>query len=704
MSRFIRFGLNRRLALVTGAATAGGSGLLLYSNFSSPRAHGLDSSATLSQLYSADGTFHLPKFPRIKSRDEQIADLKISSSAVDGEQYDVLVIGCGATGAGVALDAATRGLKVAVIERDDFSSGTSSKSTKLVHGGFRYLEKAVWNLDYAQYELVKEALKERKSFLESAPHLSEPLPIMLAIDSWWKVPYYWAGTKCYDLLAGSKGLESSYFLTKNQAVEAYPMLKPSTLKGALVFYDGTHNDSRTNVSIALTAALYGATVVNHMEVTQLTKGADGKLNGAKLRDMAALRDGKTPADIEVKAKCIINCTGPFTDGIRKQDDSNCKEIVAPASGVHIVLPGYYSPKNMGLIDPSSSDGRVLFALPWQGNTIVGTTDSPTKITKDPLPDEESIQWILSELRKCLAPDVPLRREDVLAAWSGIRPLVKDPKAKNTESLVRNHLIDISPSGLITCAGGKWTTFRQMAEECVDTAIEEFGLQTKPWLQSQSTATVENTKNSIMGDDATFLDGSCRTENLKLVGGHGFSHTLFIHLIQQFKLDTDVAKHLASSYGDRAWAVASLCSEVPAGESEKPSSDEATKGLERISTHYPFLSGEVRYAARSEYAQTAVDFLARRTRLSFLDAQASLKALPKIIDIMSEELKWDEPRKEVEWKQTVAFLESMGLPQSMLALTRKEVEQWDIKHQNVPTVVKPRKQILETPEVFKPQEI
>ena len=379
-------------------------------------------------------------------------------SHTQGEEYDLLVIGGGATGSGIALDAVTRGLRVALVDRDDFASGTSSKSTKLVHGGVRYLEKAVWELDYNQYALVKEALRERKYFLDTAPHLSMWLPIMIPMQKWWQAPYFWAGAKAYDLLAGSEGIEKSYFLTKSRALDAFPMLKANDLVGAMVYYDGAHNDSRMNVSIAATAALYGATVANHVEVTGLTKGPDGRLNGATVKDVIAEKNGKKAQEITIKAKGIINATGPFTDAVRKMDDQQVQEIVAPSSGVHVVLPGYYSPQknSMGLIDPSTSDGRVIFFLPWQGNTIAGTTDAPCDINQNPIAGEEEIGWILNEIKEYLAPDINVRRGDVLAAWSGIRPLVKDPKAKNTESLVRNHLVTMSDSGLLTCAGGKWT--------------------------------------------------------------------------------------------------------------------------------------------------------------------------------------------------------------------------------------------------------
>lgn len=643
-----------------------------------------------------------PKFPLLKSRDEMIADLKKSAglvgetsetpigqqtanswsrlkTAVDskptsdteetsnralqteqnaGEEYDLLIIGGGATGAGIALDAVTRGLKVACVERDDFASGTSSKSTKLVHGGVRYLEKAVWNLDYNQYALVKEALRERKYFLDTAPHLSHWLPIMIPIQHWWQAPYFWAGTKFYDFLAGSEGIETSYFMTRSKALAAFPMLKANDLVGALVYYDGAHNDSRMNVNIATTAALYGASIVNYLEVTELTKDASGKLCGAVCKDIDAEKNGKPSGPIHIRAKGIINATGPFCDAVRKLDDQSVKEIVAPSSGVHVILPGYYSPQKMGLIDPSTSDGRVIFFLPWQGNTIAGTTDTPCEIKQNPQPGEDEIEWILSEIKGYLSPEINVRRGDVLAAWSGIRPLVKDPNAKNTESLVRNHLVTFSDSGLLTCAGGKWTTYRQMAEDAVDEAIKHFGLKTKAITERAHISGTE------MIDDAAPLDGKCQTHQVRLAGAHGFSKTLFISIIQHYGLETEVAKHLAEAYGDRAWTVAAL---------SEATEDRFPARGKRISPLYPYVDGEIRYACRHEMARTPIDVLARRTRLAFLNFQAALEAMPKVIDIMADELGWDDKRKEIEFKNGVQFLSSMGLPASMLNVTRKDVE-------------------------------
>jgi glycerol-3-phosphate dehydrogenase len=412
-----------------------------------------------------------------------------------------------------------------------------------------------------------------------------------------------------------------------------------------------------NVSLAMTAALYGATVVNHLEVTALEKDASGRLNGARVKDCISEMDGKKPEEFTIKAKGIINATGPFTDSIRKLDDPSVPEIVAPSSGVHVILPGYFSPSNMGLIDPSTSDGRVIFFLPWQGNTIAGTTDTAATVTKNPVAGEDEIEWILKEIRRYLQPDIQVRRGDVLAAWSGIRPLVRDPKAAKTEGLVRNHLVTTSPSGLLTCSGGKWTTYRQMAEETVDEAIKEFNLKTKPLVNPPRVSGTEI-------QDGAPLDGTCQTHRVRLVGAHGFSKTLFINLIQHFGIETDVAKYLATAYGDRAWSVGAL--------SDLTGHRFPVRG-NRISPLYPFIDGEVRYCVRHEYAQTATDVIARRMRLAFLNAQAALEALPHVIDIMGEELKWDAKRKEREWKETVQYLGSMGLPKGKLALSRKEVE-------------------------------
>ncbi|CAM1501347.1 Fc.00g105090.m01.CDS01 [Cosmosporella sp. VM-42] len=644
-------GLKRPLVASAAAATAvaGGGMIFLMSRGSS---HNVD--VPLAPLKrDHNGQIKPPSFPSIKSRAEQLAELRRSSTSPDTE-YDLLVIGGGATGTGIALDAVTRGLKVALVERDDFASGTSSKSTKLVHGGVRYLEKAVWNLDYGQLQLVMEALRERKTFLNIAPHLSSSLPILLPLKHWWEMPYFWAGTKAYDLLAGSQGLESSYFMRKSKALTAFPLLRKDNMVGALVYYDGQHNDSRMNVSLALTASLYGGTILNHVEVTDLQKDANGKICGAKVRDvMASANNDADTQEFVVRAKGVVNATGPFTDAIHQMDDPNRKPIVAPASGTHIMLPEKLCPSGMGMLDAATSDGRVVFVLPWQGYTLAGTTDNPCAVEREPVASQNDVDFILKEVSKLLSPESALSRADVLSTWSGIRPLVKDPRAKNTESLVRSHLITVSPAGLLTCAGGKWTTYRQMAEDTVDEAIKTFGLTPR----SISLPDISGT-----GLASNTTTGACCTRNVPLIGAHGFSTSLFSQLMEVYSIDADVAHHLAHNYGDRAWAVLSA--------SSSPTT--------RLLPSFPITEAEIYHAVRSEAACTTADIISRRTRLSFLDVDSALHAVPRVIDIIAEELNWTEARKEQEWTKTLQFLKSMGLAENKQSSTRNEVLQSGVK--------------------------
>jgi glycerol-3-phosphate dehydrogenase len=330
---------------------------------------------------------------------------------------------------------------------------------------------------------------------------------------WWQIPYYYAGCKMYDLLAGHQNISASYLMSRSKAIEAFPMLQTRNLVGAVVYYDGMHNDARMNLALVLTAVRYGAAAANYVEVTKLlktpaktatpeSKTSGGKLYGASVRDTIS---GET---WDIHARGIINATGPFTDSLLSLDDPTHKPIVQASSGVHITFPNYYSPRNMGLLDPATSDGRVIFFLPWQGNTIAGTTDSPAPVRRDPRPTEEDIVWILEEVKRYLSPDIQVRRGDVLSAWSGLRPLVKNPnteEGKGTQGLVRNHLIHVSPSGMITIAGGKWTTYRAMAEETVDEAVKLFGF-------TQA--------------------GSCRTKEVQLIGSKGWGTNMFISLIQR----------------------------------------------------------------------------------------------------------------------------------------------------------------------------
>uniref|UniRef100_A0A3P9KTK8 Glycerol-3-phosphate dehydrogenase, mitochondrial n=1 Tax=Oryzias latipes TaxID=8090 RepID=A0A3P9KTK8_ORYLA len=589
----------RRTAIVGGGTVAAAFGVSQLMEYRRAQAH-----------VSAEAELKVPYADELPTRAAQLAALR------DTEEFDVLVVGGGATGAGCALDAVTRNLKTALVERSDFSSGTSSRSTKLIHGGVRYLQKAIMKLDYEQYMMVKEALHERANLLEIAPHLSAPLPIMLPVYKWWQLPYYWAGIKMYDLVAGIHCLKSSYILSKSKALELFPMLKKDKLVGAIVYYDGQHNDARMNLAIALSAARYGAAVANYTEVVHLLKSKDPQ-TGREAVCGARCRDVITGREFDVKAKCVINATGPFTDSLRKMDNQETANICQPSAGVHIVIPGYYSPDNMGLLDPATSDGRVIFFLPWEKMTIAGTTDSPTKVTAHPIPGEDDINFILTEVRNYLSPDVEVRRGDVLAAWSGIRPLVTDPNSKDTQSICRNHIVSISDSGLVTIAGGKWTTYRSMAEETLDAAIKAHGLTAEP----------------------------CKTVGLMLEGGKGWAPTLYIRLVQDYGLEQEVAQHLASTYGAKAFDVAKMA---------QVTGQRWPIVGKRLVSEFPYIEAEVLYAIK-EYACTAIDVIARRTRLGFLNVQAADEALPCIVQIMAKELGWSQEKKTEELDAAKKFL-------------------------------------------------
>ncbi|KAI5071319.1 hypothetical protein GOP47_0013570 [Adiantum capillus-veneris] len=546
---------------------------------------------------------------------------------------DLLIIGGGATGCGCALDGATRGLKVGLVERDDFASGTSSRSTKLVHGGVRYLEKAVFHMDLGQLRLVFHALDERYHMLRNAPHLCAPLPTMTPCYELWEIPYYWSGLKLYDLISGRQLLHLSRFYSAEQSKALFPTLSQTdhgrNLKGTVVYYDGQFDDSRFNIALACTAALAGASVLNHAEAVAFFKDeTTGRIAGARVRDHL------TGREFDVHARVIINAGGPFCDEVRKIADKEAKPLITPSSGVHVVLPDYYSPDGMGLIVPKTKDGRVVFMLPWLGRTVAGTTDSSTKITMLPEPHEEEIQFILDAISDYLC--VKVRRSDVLSAWSGIRPLASDPSLVGTENISREHVVCPGPEGLLTITGGKWTTYRSMAEDAVSIAIK---------LGSLTPA------------------NGCVTKDLVLLGGDEWDPALFTVLSQQYlrmkksyggkivpgAMDTPVAKHLAHSYGGLCQRVATIAQEENLGK--------------RIAHGYPYLEAEVAYCARNEYCETAVDFIARRSRLAFLDTNAAGRSLGRVIEILAAEHRWDRSRKKSELARAKAFLETFKSSQN-----------------------------------------
>lgn len=525
------------------------------------------------------------------NRRQQLEQLK------DGSSYDLLVIGGGATGCGVALDAASRGLKVALVEMNDFAEGTSSRSTKLVHGGVRYLEAAVKKFDRVQYHLVKDGLRERYTLLKNAPHLSNRLPLVTPIYRWIDVPYVYAGLKLYDLLAGKRGIGRSRLLSRKEALQRFPTLKAEGLKAGVLYYDGQFHDARMALSLALTAVQQGATAVNHVRAVELLMKAD-RLCGARLEDRTSGERW------DVSATAVVNATGPFTDAIRQLDNPQVAPILFASSGIHIVLDKSFAPPDTGLLIPETDDGRVLFVLPWENHALVGTTDEPAEVSEHPPAEEEEIEYLLRHLGRYF--NLQVKRSEVKSVWSGLRPLVRDPEATDTAQLARDHIIELSASGLLTIAGGKWTTYRQMAEDTVDRTIAAFNLSAP--------------------------QPRCRTAHLPLVGGGNYRLELQQELEETYSFSPAAAAYLLRTYGDLATQVARLAQ--PGG------------GRLLVDGH-PILEAEVLYAVREEMAERIIDVLARRTPLALIDQQASLAAIPRVCELMAQELGWDEKRCEEE---------------------------------------------------------
>ena len=528
---------------------------------------------------------------RALSRSEQLRRLQ------DGRPFDLLVIGGGATGCGIALDAATRGLKVALVEQNDFAEGTSSRSTKLVHGGVRYLEAAVRRCDRDQYQLVREGLDERALLLANAPHLANPIQLLTPLYSWFEVPYVFAGLKLYDLLAGKKRLGHSRLLSRKTTLKRFPTVKETGLKAGVLYYDGQFHDARMALALALTAAHHGATIANHVAVTDLIK-REGKICGVILTDR--LREEQWP----VHARGVINATGPFADTIRRFDDSQTPAMIEPSTGIHIVLDGRFTPRDTGLMIPETDDGRILFVLPWEGHALIGTTDDPAEVSEHPKATDQEIDYLLRHVSRYF--NLQIDRQEIKAVWAGIRPLVRRQTEKNTAQLTRDHLIEVSSSGLLTIAGGKWTTYRLMAEEAVDRALTCF--------------------------DLTAPNPGCHTRHLPLLGAANFRPTGARTLADRYRLPGDIAAYLHRSYGDQAERVAKLST---------------SHGRERLAKNHPMLMAEIVYAIRFEMAERVMDVLARRTPLALLDQTAAREAAPRVLELMAEELVWDRQRREQE---------------------------------------------------------
>jgi glycerol-3-phosphate dehydrogenase len=488
--------------------------------------------------------------------------------------WDFIIVGGGATGVGAAVDAATRGYRVLVLEQHDFGKGTSSRSTKLVHGGVRYLQQG-------NVPLVMEALHERGLLRQNAPHLVRELAFVVPNYMWWEAPFYGIGMRVYDMLAGRHGFGHSRNLTTDELLQRIPMLEQEGLRGGVLYHDGQFDDSRLLVDLAHTAFNHGACLLNYAPVLSLTKDSNGYVDGVVCRDL----EGGTEQTI--RAKCVINATGAFSDGVRRMDDPDAKPIIAPSQGVHIVLHKRFLGGDTAIMVPRTRDARVMFAIPWHDHTVVGTTDTPiTDVSLEPKPLSEEIDFILETASGYLAE--PPTRADVLSAFAGIRPLVKAGEAGSTAALSREHTIQISKTGLVTIAGGKWTTYRKMAEDCVNHAATLAGLDER----------------------------ACITRNLHIHGYHLSAPSFGAY----------------ADYGEDAIQLAGLVEGRPdLGDVLDP--------------NVPIRAAQVFWAVRHEMALTVDDFLARRTRLLSLNARAAIAVAPKVAELMAREL-----GKDAAWQR------------------------------------------------------
>ena len=487
--------------------------------------------------------------------------------------WDLIIIGGGATGLGIAVDAASRGYKTLLLEQHDFAKGTSSRSTKLIHGGVRYLAQG-------NVSLVLEALRERGLLLRNAPHLVHHQAFVVPSYDWWEGPFYGIGLKIYDVLAGKLGLGPSRVLSREETLARIPTLEPAGLRGGVIYYDGQFDDARLAVALAQTAADLGGTVINYMQVVALLK-ASGLLCGVMAKD------AETAIAYELRGRCVVNATGAYADAVRRMDETESAALIAPSQGVHLVLDKSFLPGDHAIMVPHTDDGRVLFVVPWHGRALVGTTDTAiAEATLEPRPLQEEIEFLLKHAARYLTKDPsPL---EVKSLFAGIRPLVKAGADKNTAALSRDHSILISKSGLLTITGGKWTTYRKMAEDAVSHAAVLAGLEERP----------------------------CVTESLRL---HGWSETE--------RVDDDF-----DCYGADTPALKDLPQEKP---------DWAAC----LHPELPCFGSQVVWAARREMARTVEDVLARRTRALLLDARASVAIAPKVAELLAQELQRDESWQE-----------------------------------------------------------
>ncbi len=519
------------------------------------------------------------------------------------ETFDLVIIGGGASGAGCALDAATRGLKVALIDRDDFAAATSSRSTKLIHGGVRYLEQAFKNFDFAQLRQVRHGLEERHIVLQNAPHLAHPLGLITPVFSWFEGLYFTIGLTLYGWFARHDSLPKAQWLSKKETLVRMPTLT-SRLHSSVLYYDGQLDDARYCLALVQTASEAGAVVINHTEAIGFERNDSGKLTAVIVRDRL------TNQELTVRASLFVNCTGPYADAIRRLANTTVVNRIRPSKGVHITLPFEILQSKDALLIPKTPDGRVIFSIPFESKVIVGTTDNDYQhLEEEPLLQAQEAQFLLDTLASYLAKKPT--PDDVQAGFGGIRPLIAtDPNAKTTKGLVRDHEVEHdSVSNLVSLLGGKWTTYRLMAEDTINKACELLG-------RSELT---------------------CQTASHRLVGAENYSPTHWKSLADTYTLTESTARHLNQTYGGRAEQVIAISRE------KKEYADYIIEG-------YPYLQSEVIYQARHEMACSPRDVLARRLRLELLDWRATHNATPIVAELLATELGWSVVETQLTTEQ------------------------------------------------------
>jgi glycerol-3-phosphate dehydrogenase len=492
------------------------------------------------------------------------------SIADASKTWDLIIIGGGATGLGAAVDAASRGYSTLLLEQADFAKGTSSRATKLVHGGVRYLAQGYIGL-------VREALRERGLLLKNAPHLVKNESFIIPNYNWWGGLFYTIGLTVYDILAGKLSFGRAKHLSKKETLNRLPGLNGKGLRGGVVYYDGQFDDSRLAVNLAQTAMEQGATLLNYFKVTGLLKNSNEHLSGITASDI------ETGENYQLKAVVIVNATGVFVDDILKMDARDKKPLIRPSQGVHLVLDRSFLPAEDALMIPKTEDGRVLFAVPWHGKLLVGTTDTPIESPSlEPVALDAEVEFILRTAGKYLSKAPTC--QDVLSVFAGLRPLAAPQNGSSkTKEISRSHKLIVSESGLLTMTGGKWTTYRKMGEDIVDKAIETGGLKSMP----------------------------CKTAELPIHGS---------------RPNPDRNNHLFV-YGADIEKVLALYDENPEWKNSVHAKDNYTKG-------------EVIWSVRNEMARTVEDILARRTRVLFLNARLAIEMAPEVARLMASELKKD----------------------------------------------------------------